>query len=106
MDESGLSNTGIMQWQGDWGGIVKMEKDNNVAMFYNKAVNNPAKSAEQGRPVYENRVFVRIAPPGERLNIVDRPLQENDKHRYPIQWAQFQQNREQLPEGTPIDLLY
>lgn len=77
-----------------------------VAMFYNKAIHNPAKSAESGRPVYEDKVYIRIHPPGERLNIVDRPADDSHKRRFPVQWAQFQQNRQQLPEGTPVDLLY
>jgi hypothetical protein len=79
---------------------------NMLAMFYTKPKHNPAKSTEEGRPVYEDVVFVRIHPPGERLNIVDRPANANDARRFPTQWAQFQQNKEQVPDGTPIDLLY
>ena len=77
-----------------------------VAIFFNKAVHHPAKSMELGRPVYENQVFIRVHPPGERLNIVERPAKDDDRRRWPVQWAQFQQNRQQLPEGTPVDLLY
>lgn len=77
-----------------------------VAIFFNKAVHNPAKSMEHGRPVYENQTFIRVHPPGERLNIVERPANDSDRRRWPIQWAQFQQNRQQIPEGTPVDLLY
>src|SRR5207253_2854770 len=31
---------------------------------------------------------------------------DGDKRRWPMQWSQFQQNKEQKPAGTPIDLLY
>jgi len=106
VDEYGLANSGQIQWQGDWGGVVQVERNNNMAIFFNKAVHNPAKSAESGHPFYDNVVFVRIAPPGERLNIVERPARDEDRRRFAVQWAQFQQNQEQLPEGMPIDLLY
>ncbi len=105
MDEGFSSPTNI-QWQGHTG-VVEYGNDRNmVAMFYYRPVHMPGKSAELGRPYYEDQIFVRIHPPGERLNIVDRPVKETDKRRWPMQWAQFQQNKEQVHSGTPIDLLY
>lgn len=99
------SPTGI-KWQGDVG-IVEYQNDNSmVVLFLNKPIPNAAKSKEMGRPVFENITHVRVHPPGERLNIVERPITENDKRRWPVQWAQFQQQAEQIPEGVPIDLLY
>jgi hypothetical protein len=77
-----------------------------LAIFYHKSVHNPQRSQQEGRPVFEDRIFVRVAPPGERLNIVDRPATRSDQQRWPQQWALFQQNKEQTPEGTPIELLY
>lgn len=77
-----------------------------VVFFYNKPMQNMAKTVENGRPYFEDKVFVKIQQPGERLNIVDRPVQDTDKQRWPVQWAQFVQNKEQIPEGTMIDLLY
>ena len=74
--------------------------------FYYKDVPNPAKSAEKGRPVHENRIYVRIAPPGERLNVVEREATEQDKQRFPLQWEQFRRRKTQQPEGMPIELLY
>ncbi len=97
--------TGI-NWQGDTG-IVEYGNDRNmVCIFYNKPVHNPAKSVQEGHPHYEDQIFVRIHPPGERLNIVERRAQENDKRRFPTQWQQFQQNKQQQPDGAPIELLY
>jgi len=89
------------------GGMVQYGNDKSmVCMFYNRPTHNPAKSTEAGRPIFEDIPFVRIHPPGERLNIVDRPAKGEDAKRFPTQWAQFQQNKNQVPEGTPIDLLY
>lgn len=95
----------------DWNGYVGTVNydggdKNMVVMFYTRPVHMPAKSKAENRPIYEDRTYVRIHPPGERLNIVDRAATEQDKRRWPLQWSQFAQNREQTPEGTPIDLLY
>jgi hypothetical protein len=98
--------TGI-QWNGDVGTVEYGGGDRNlIVAFYNKPVHSKDKSSEAGRPVYEDVVCVRIHPPGERLNIVDRPATGNDARRFPQQWQQFQTKQQQTPEGTPVDLLY
>lgn len=107
MDQDFVSKQTSIRWNGDVG-MVEFDggSKGQMAIFYNKSVHNAKKSREQGCPVFEDQVYVRVAPPGERLNIVDRPANRQDAQRWPIQWAAFQQNREQTPEGTPIDLLY
>lgn len=105
MDEF-ASPTGIAWEGGDTVGVVEYGDKNKVVMFYNRSVHNPSKSKELGRPTYEDKVFVRVHPPGERLNIVDRPATGEDSRRWPTQWAQFRQNAEQIPDGTPIGMLY
>lgn len=102
------SPTGI-----DWGnsektyGMVKYGDDSGlVVMFYTKSVFNAAKSRETGARQYDNQPYIRIHPPGERLNIIDRPVKEEDKHRFRNQWSNYLHNKTQVPEGTPIDLLF
>lgn len=104
-DTSFAAPTGI-QWNGNVGVVEYGGNDKMVVMFYNKPMHNPQKSAEAGRPIYDDKVFVRIHPPGERLNIIDRPAEGQHQRKYPVQWAQFQQQKQQIPEGTPIDMLY
>lgn len=100
------SHTGIA-WQGGDVGVVQYGSDANmICMFYNRPTHHPGKSQEAGRPVFEDVPFVKIHPPGERLNIVDRPAIGNDARRFPTQWQQFQNSQKQIPDGTPIDLLY
>lgn len=100
------SPTGIA-WQGDVGVVQYGAGDAGmVVIFYNKAQHSPAKSATEGRPIYEDSVFVKIHAPGERLNVIDRPATDDDRRRWPMQWHQFTQQKQQVPEGTPVDLLY
>lgn len=102
-----VSHSGI-QRMGDWGGVVQYGGGDAsmVVMFYMKHVPNPAKSAEVGRPFFDDRIFVKIHPPGERLNIIDRIATDQDKHRFAMQWNQFKENAPQVCDGTPIDLLF
>ena len=106
MSDDLAAHTGIT-WNGHVGTVQYGGGDRSmVAMFYTKAAHNPAKSADAGHPIYEDRVYVRIHPPGERLNIVDRPATVQDQRRFPTQWSQFKENHQQIPDGTPVDLLY
>jgi hypothetical protein len=79
---------------------------NLLIVFYNRPVENAAKSLEAGRRICENQIFVKIQHPGENYNIIDRPANDQDKIRFRRHWSLFVQNREQIPEGTPIDLLF
>jgi hypothetical protein len=100
------AHTGI-RWQGDVGVVQYGGGDSKqVVMFYMKPVRNPSKSVETGRPYFEDKIFVRIHPPGERLNIVEREASDVDKRRFPMQWAQFRENAPQVSDGTPIDMLF
>lgn len=81
-------------------------EDKLIVGFYRRSVLNAAKSKDAGHPVHESRDFVKIQHPGETLNIVDRPIQETDKQRWPRQWHQFEQGVRQVPDGVPISLLF
>lgn len=87
-------------------GTVNFQDKNTHAIFFMKDLPNPAKSQQMGRPISDNVPFVRIGNPGERLNIVVRPATSDDRRRFALQWAQFQQNVEQRPSGTPVSLLF
>lgn len=100
------THSGI-KWQGDVGVVQYGGGDQSqVVMFFLKPIRNQAKSVETGRPYFDDKVFVRIHPPGERLNIVEREANDSDRRRFPIQWAQFKENSPQVSDGTPIDMLF
>jgi hypothetical protein len=80
--------------------------DKLIVGFYKKSVLNAARSREMGKPVHEGRDFVKIQHPGETLNIVDRPVKDDDKQRWPRQWHSYQQGVRQVPDGVPINLLF
>jgi hypothetical protein len=106
MDE--LPGYNSIRKMGEWGGIVQYGggDPSMVVMFYLKPVLNPAKSDAHGSPQFDDKIFVRIHPPGERLNIVDKPATDADRKRFPMQWMQFKENAPQECSGTPIDMLF
>lgn len=71
------------------------------AQFYIKPVKDEAETALQGRVIFKNKEYVRIIAPGNQNNIVDRPVSDLDRARFPRQYAKFQddKNADQL-EGT------
>jgi hypothetical protein len=66
------------------------------------SVQDNAKTLEEGRPVFIEKPYVRIMVPGDKDNIVQRPVRVNDMERWPKQWQAFENRREQPLEGTPL----
>lgn len=56
--------------------------------------------AEGNKPEQQ---YVRIQNPGDKLNIIERPVEEEDRRRFPRQWLYFQmKNSEGQVLGTPL----
>ena len=75
-----------------------------MAVFFHAVqVKNNFKTEMEKRPIFEERIFVKKLVPGDSTLVVDRPMRETDKEDYPIEWARFEQKKEQKSDGTPID---
>lgn len=80
-----------------------MNSENGALVeFYTEAVQNNFKSAQEGRPIYEDHVFVRIQTPGDTRTTINRKATDQDKSRFPKSWAAFEQGLEEVTEGTPL----
>ena len=77
-------------------------RDDCIPHFYMRAVRNPARSEERGRPVFDEIAYVRVLVPGDRNSVVDRRVSDADRARWPDRWAAFEARRER-PTGTPIE---
>lgn len=71
--------------------------------FYVKPVKNENKSAEEGRPIFDDRDYVEIRVPGDQCNVVTRPVTAEDKQRFYRQYQQFKAGQEQSVSGTPLE---
>ena len=75
-----------------------------MAVFFHAVqVRNNFKSDAEKRPIFEERIFIKKLVPGDSTLIVDRPMREQDMEDYPIEWARYEQKKEQKVAGTPID---
>lgn len=68
--------------------------------FHSKAVQNMFESDKQGRPIFNDIVYIEIFTPGDSLNIIDTPVRDAHKMRFPQQWAQYQ-----LAHGTDTRMM-
>ena len=75
-----------------------------MAVFFHAVqVRNNFKSDAEKRPIFEERIFIKKLVPGDSTLVVDRPMREQDMEDYPIEWARYEQKKEQKVAGTPID---
>lgn len=74
--------------------------------FFKDAVKNAAASVEAGRPIFEERDFIKIITPGSRDSMV-APVREGDSYteRFPAQWSRYKRNQDQNVSGTPLSQL-
>lgn len=71
--------------------------------FYTRAVMNNFKSAQEGRPIFDELDFVRIIIPGDRNNVVDTEVTPEHKMRFEAQYERFKKNQDQASSGTPLE---
>lgn len=71
-----------------------MNPDSHLAVrFYQREVDNAFQTALQGRPIKKMADFIRIEIPGDRNTIIDTFVNESHKKRFPMQWAQYQNEK-------------
>lgn len=61
--------------------------------FYQRAVQNEFKSTLEGRPIMEMRDFILIEVPGNQTLSIDTFAADEDKKRFPIEWARYQNEK-------------
>mgnify|MGYP000553884835 CR=1 FL=1 len=80
-------------------------------MFFNKSVEDKERTLAEGRKCFRDREFIRIMVPGDRHNVVERPVQvtgivpTDDRMRFPRHYEAFKNRQEQRAhDGTPLSL--
>jgi len=75
-----------------------------VVEFYTRAVQDMFKSGKAGRPIFSDVIYIKILVPGVKESQIDRPAREDDKARFPHQWAHYHNKTEGDARelGTPL----
>lgn len=61
------------------------------------------KTKQEGRPIFTSKEYVTIMVPGDKNNIINRPVQDSDKRRFAAKYAAFKSGQEQQTTGTPLE---
>ena len=72
-------------------------------MFKNVPQKDNYQSTLQGRPVFRDRIHI-VKIVADQFLTYDQPMQEEDKERYPEEWARWEQTKETRILGTPLDM--
>ena len=69
--------------------------DTNLFVEFRKeARTNIFKSEQEGRPIFEDVVYITINFPGDRTKKIDRPVTDEDKARFSRHWDAYVRNED------------
>jgi hypothetical protein len=72
--------------------------------FYVRPVMHAYKSSEAGRPIYEEKEYIKIIVPGDSKTTVDCPVDNTFRQRFEKQYDKFKKGLEQAVTGTPLEV--
>lgn len=78
--------------------------DTLLVKFFKHPKLNQTRSAEEGRPIYEDTDYIQIMQPGNKDSIIIRPAMEMDKQRFAEHFRRYEVRQdEEYVEGTLLD---
>lgn len=87
-------------------GSVRFGAENQMlAIFYRGTKRDNFASQQNGYPIEKGVDMLEIRQFGEK-DSTKREVTPADQIRFPQQWAAYKANREQVQDGTPLDLLF
>lgn len=79
------------------------EADRNLLVkFYPMPIQNDDKSADAGRPIFDDVVMIEIRVRGNKDSVVLRPVRPDDKARFRDAWRHYEAGEGELNVGTPL----
>jgi hypothetical protein len=79
------------------------EADRNLAVkFYSQPIKNDEKTAQEGRPIFDDTEMIEIRVRGDRNNVVQRPIRPEDKQRFRDQYRDYKDGKAAEASGTPL----
>lgn len=90
-----MSRNSFGRLPGDQGLIVE---------FRSEPIESAVKSAEEGRPVYDDRVCISIDTPGDRLCRIDTIATQAHFDRFPVEYDNFRKGEVNEVHGTHLKM--
>lgn len=70
--------------------------------FYKRAIMNAVKSAEAGRPIFDEVDYIRIIVPGSK-DVLDVEADAQYIARFSVEWEKYQKKQQTAVSGTPLE---
>jgi hypothetical protein len=84
---------------------ARFAMDNKLLVqFYVRPIHNAFKSAEQGRPIYEEEEYIKVIIPGDSKTTVDCPVDDTFRTRFAKQYERFKKGIAEAVTGTPLEM--
>jgi hypothetical protein len=97
--------------QAENAGNLQFGDDRLGVQFYMQSVEDKERTLAEGRKCFREREFIKIMVPGDRHNVIARPVQitgsmpTDDRMRFPRHYEAFKAKQEQKAhDGTPLAL--
>ena len=74
-----------------------------LVTFKLHAIKNNSKSTAEGRPIFDDKVFVEIIAPGNKNSVTFREAKDADRERFPAAWQRFERGQATVAHGTPLE---
>ena len=83
---------------------AQRNKDSGLFPRFHKVLQqNMLKTNTEGRPMFDEVDYVEIRIAGDKNNIVNRKVTQEDRDRWPVQYAAFNAGEAETVTGTPIE---
>ncbi len=79
--------------------------DKLFVQFYRKPMMHLGDSKAAGRPIYREVDCIRIMVPGDKLSVIDRPVDSIDARRFATRYEKWKAGQGNSVEGTPLTAL-
>jgi hypothetical protein len=73
--------------------------------FFRKPVLQPGLSQQEGRAIYKETDYIRIMVPGDKLSVIERPVDAIDARRFADKYEKWKAGAGNAVEGTPLSSL-
>jgi hypothetical protein len=84
-------------------GFENQSDDRLYVVFNMQPLQDDVATAKEGRPIFRDVEFIKIAAPGQKLEVTHRPVREKDKKRFSRRYREWQENKRQdTITGTPL----
>lgn len=73
--------------------------------FYRRPCLHPGESEKAGRAIYKEVDYIKIMVPGDKLSIIDAPVDDISKRRFADKYNKWLAGAGNVVEGTPLSAL-